>query len=407
MKLISKSKETFSDSFLILKESILSFYKNNDFDTAACLAYYGLFALIPVFFLIIYFLGTCITSSQTAIKELEALWSQMLPGVSKVILKEVSSLFAHKDIWGITGIIVIFWTITPLASGLRNAFFKIFNLDNTSIFKAKIKDCFIIIFMLILFSSLVLIQIFYLQVVIGFLKRIPIMISFFNFTGSLCITTLCMSLFYFIMSPVKLKKRYIITGSMITALMWTVMKPAFSILVIFNPKFGFAFGSLKAIFIILLWVYYSFCLLLFGGEIMANLRKKDVLLLKKLFGKTKYLSEGYKTKLQKLIKTYKYDEVIFNEGDEGNNMFYILSGTVDITKNEQLLNTMKEGEYFGEMAMLLNSPRTATVTAKEDNTTLISISQDNFEIIMKEEPEIVRSILKEISKRLTGVNYFK
>jgi CRP-like cAMP-binding protein len=56
--------------------------------------------------------------------------------------------------------------------------------------------------------------------------------------------------------------------------------------------------------------------------------------------------------------------------------------------------------------MLLSTPRTATVTATEPATRLAGLSQKNFELILQDNPQIVLSILKEMTRRLkdTGNN---
>ena len=81
-------------------------------------------------------------------------------------------------------------------------------------------------------------------------------------------------------------------------------------------------------------------------------------------------------------------------------MYYILSGSAAIHKEGKVLRVITEGDYFGEIAMLLNVPRTATITVVEPNTRLVCISQDNFEILLRENPGIVLTILKEMSARL-------
>ncbi|MCU0583979.1 MAG: cyclic nucleotide-binding domain-containing protein, partial [Syntrophales bacterium] len=55
-------------------------------------------------------------------------------------------------------------------------------------------------------------------------------------------------------------------------------------------------------------------------------------------------------------------------------MFYILSGAVRILRKGQLLREMAAGDYFGEMAMLIQAPRTAAAVAASPDTRLVVIS---------------------------------
>ena len=57
-------------------------------------------------------------------------------------------------------------------------------------------------------------------------------------------------------------------------------------------------------------------------------------------------------------------EQIMREGDVGDSFYAISSGQVDIVKDERLVTTIGRGSYFGEVALLMEVPRTATVTAR-------------------------------------------
>jgi len=391
----------YNDFFVILKESVKSFGKNNNSGVAASLAYYGLFALIPLFLLIIYLSGHFIVSSKVAAKGLEDLTSQLLPQFNEVILKEVYSLSKHKGIWGPISIIALFWAVTPLAGALRSAFSNTFNVDEQpSYFKAKLLDVLAVVVILLLFIFLVVSEIFYSKVIILFLKDLPVLLYLSDLIAPLLITMSFMTVFYYVLSPVKLKIQYLLAGSLTTAILWSLIRPGFTLFLTFNPKFGFTFGSLKAIFIILVWVYYSFAVVLFGAEVSANIRKKNALLLKQVFG-SKHPSDRVNRKLmEKFGKTYNAGETIFNEGDKGDDMYYVLSGSVNISRKSQTIRVMRQGEYFGEMSMLIQSPRTATTVAFEPETRLLRISQENFELILKEDTRVILSILRELSARL-------
>lgn len=403
-KKVAESIEKTGAWFIVLRESVASFVKNNDFGAAASLAYYGLFALIPLFLLAIYLLSHYIFSSQRAFIELELLSRQLFPNASSLIMQEVNSLFMHGDIWGATSIIALLWVITPLVIAVRNEFTRILRISGKqALIASKLRDAVAVLFLLSLFLFLVITQLYYSQVIKALLKKLPVLFSVSNFLAPLCLTTLVLSVFYFVFSPVRLRFAHVIPGSLMASLFLILMRPAFSSLVTFNPKFGFAFGSLKTIFIVLLWVYCSFSVILFGAELIANVRKRDVIFIKKLFA-GKIPREGtIKTHLESLIRRYEADEVIIDEGGAGDYMFFILSGWVKISKKGQFLKLLKKGDYFGEMAMLLGTPRNATAAAVE-KTVLLLISQENFETLLREEPEIVISILKEMAFRLSAVS---
>jgi CRP-like cAMP-binding protein len=80
-------------------------------------------------------------------------------------------------------------------------------------------------------------------------------------------------------------------------------------------------------------------------------------------------------------KKYKDKEVIFQAGAPGDGMYIIKSGTVKIwvetDKRKKMVALLSDGEFFGEMAMIDNSPRSATVTAEGD-TEAVKLSLDGF-----------------------------
>ena len=60
------------------------------------------------------------------------------------------------------------------------------------------------------------------------------------------------------------------------------------------------------------------------------------------------------------------------------------------------MGIMQKGEYFGEMALLIGTPRTTSAQAEEDNTVVIAITPENFETLLREEPKIACIVFKGI-----------
>jgi CRP-like cAMP-binding protein len=99
--------------------------------------------------------------------------------------------------------------------------------------------------------------------------------------------------------------------------------------------------------------------------------------------------------------------VLFREGDPGFDMFVIHSGRVQLTRRlrqqEAVIATLPPGEFFGEMAIVNNRPRSATATVLEDST-LIVIDQRTFEAMIRGNAEIAVRIIKKLAGRLDQAN---
>jgi CRP-like cAMP-binding protein len=95
---------------------------------------------------------------------------------------------------------------------------------------------------------------------------------------------------------------------------------------------------------------------------------------------------------------------LFRENDSADGMYVIVRGRISISKQvmtglDKTLTVLEDGEYFGEMSLLLNKNRSATATTLED-TTLIKLSRNDFRQLLKEFPEVGMAILTQLAQRL-------
>jgi len=393
-----KVKDKITTGFSVFWQSVKSFIKNDNSSAAASLAYYSLFALIPLLLLLFFALSFFITSSKAIMQKITILISQFIPYYSDTILNEVYTLARHKGVWGVVSMGVLLWASMPLMGTLRTAFYNIFKVEERPPFlKTKLLDM-----VVILLTLSFLIAVSFSNV--AFKKFLVLGSSTLLYDiASYCLTAAVISGFYLVFIPAKVPFGYIFAGSVLTTLLWGIIRPVFGLFLSYNPQYGITFGSLKALFIVIIWIYYSFSVLLFGTELIANLRRKDVLLLRGLFDETNTDRRTQKLK-RKFGRDCKAGEVIFEEGKKGSEMFYILSGSVRLIKKEQTLRVMRKGEYFGEMALLIGTSRTTSALAEEDNTSLAVIGPENFETLLREEPKIAISFLKELAHRLKKTN---
>ena len=75
------------------------------------------------------------------------------------------------------------------------------------------------------------------------------------------------------------------------------------------------------------------------------------------------------------------DEVLFNQGDDGNKAYMIISGRLSVEVDNNEAGFMSDGEVFGELALLLNQKRSATVKSVKP-TELIEINREGLELIL-------------------------
>ncbi|MCK5506698.1 MAG: Crp/Fnr family transcriptional regulator [Thermodesulfovibrionia bacterium] len=118
------------------------------------------------------------------------------------------------------------------------------------------------------------------------------------------------------------------------------------------------------------------------------------------------LSESDMEAITKLAVTRNYPKntMIISEGDQSDSLYIILSGKVKIFLSDEegkevTLNVQGENEYFGELALLDNSPRSASVVTVEQ-ARLIVISKTAFEECMENNPGIALKICKGLARRL-------
>lgn len=108
-------------------------------------------------------------------------------------------------------------------------------------------------------------------------------------------------------------------------------------------------------------------------------------------------------------KSYSKKNIVFHEGDYGDALYVIKSGRIKIAKvaldgREKTLTILKGGDFFGEMAIFDDMPRSATAESMDNDVRLLSISKSDFERLIIENPSIAIRIMKDLTRRIRQVN---
>ncbi|MDR0464729.1 MAG: cyclic nucleotide-binding domain-containing protein [Treponema sp.] len=108
-------------------------------------------------------------------------------------------------------------------------------------------------------------------------------------------------------------------------------------------------------------------------------------------------------KPDEMIRIYSKDQIVFCEGEPGDELFIIQKGSVKIIKitenNEILLAVLKAGDIFGEMALLESKPRAAGAVAYE-NCQLMAVNRENFQQMIKTQPQLIARLTTLLSERI-------
>lgn len=379
---------------LVMKESIRSFAANRSLESAATLAYYGFLSLMPLLLLAIFVLGLVLRSSEQVMSALRLALTEMFPTFNADLLGELQALAASK-VWGAVGVVVLLWSMTPFAAAARSAIRRVYKTEQRlNVVKAKLLDVSAVLILLVLFLGLVL-----------FKMLVPPELA--NRWGGpvfpFLVNLAAMAFVYRVFAPVRLAKLEWLAGALAAAILLSLMRPAFALLLRYNPDYGYAFGSLKAIFLLIVWVYYTFAVLLFGAEVAANTRRREALVVKRLLlGGVP--AAGQPLLLDRYVRRLEAGEWLFREGDTGDDLFVVARGAIRLSRGAQELKTVRPGDYFGEMSMLLGATRSAGAEAVEPDTQVIAVAAGNFDLLLRENPQLVRRMLKEMAERLRTTN---
>lgn len=396
-------KPIFAQTALVLESAARSFQKNRGLVRASSLALYCFLALPPLLLLITILLSRFFTSAPALEADFVRFLEQKFPFVAKTILGEVRSL-AQTRAWGLVSILVLFWSITPLAAAVRQSMTDIFRADTRrSFFVAKGGDALAVVLLLLTLLALTAVETLNTLLTGFYTGAVPLLTLLAQYLVPLTVSTVLLALVFLITVPVRLRRRDLLIGGFITATLLLSVGPALSAILRLNPNYGFTFGSLKAVFLLIIWVYYSFAALLFGAEVMANICRRDALLLARLFRQGR-AGRVVPALLQRLTRSFPPGSEMFRQNDPGNEMFYVLAGSVQMSIGDRVIRVFQAGEYFGEMALLLEAPRTATARAGAEGAELAAVSAANLDGILRENPDLMLSLLRELAQRIKTTN---
>ncbi len=391
---------------LIVVEPILGFVRDDGFQKAGMLAYYTFMSFIPLFLALV-LVGSRLVEPQEALAILQNVVGQILPQSQDLVLREVEGLATQKA-WSLVSVVVLFWLMMPVASVLRITF--------ASIFKAPMRTfrhrgsglvSFILGKLYDMGSLLLIVTLMAVLTGTGWLNNMaqmlvgshgPFLKTLVDYGIPTLTSFICLFIFFYLFVPDRRKPVAILSGAAVTAVLLKLMNPVFSLMLQFNPDYGYMFGSLKAIFLFFIWIYYSSISILFGAEVMSCLVRRRELVLR---DQVKRLLSGdatnprYRYLAQSYTRPMRRGDEVFKQGDRADEMYVIVRGRLAMVRDGEVVAVMEKGRCFGEVGALLGLPRLATARVDSEEAEVVALSPAHLS-----DPELLVKLLQDMAGRL-------
>jgi len=404
-------------SWDILADTLNNYRINGDANQAAAVALYTILSAIPLFILTI-IVAEYIFSAYPHIQEdIISTIRGFHPYFSEKLMEQLGQIESKSKLLGWVGVLGLVWLSTAIFNSLEIALNIIFRSQKKrNYFVSRLLAISMIPMGWIVGASSVAIS-----YAAALLVKQPVEITggvdisltaasgaFLRYVVPYAISVIFFYFVYRIIPTVKIRSSIVLAGSAIFALLMEIAKQFFTWYIANYTRYDVIFGSLEAVVILVIWVFYLALIFLFCAELMSSYQRRDLILLERAMLKPRKTHMKVDERLfKKFGRTYEKGSGIFNEGDSGNEMFYILSGRVRLERVscqvKKVVAEMEAGQYFGEMAALIDIRRSATARALEDSH-LAVIDGDTFRNLVRESREVGIVMLKEFSRRLKKSN---
>ncbi|KPK92547.1 MAG: hypothetical protein AMJ94_04830 [Deltaproteobacteria bacterium SM23_61] len=275
----------------ILWEARGSFIKDGCMNLSAALAFYTILSLIPFLFLIISAAGYLLGSSEEAHQMVLSFVDRFFPQASALIFKEVKAISQRAGVLGWVGILTMIWTASVIFSSLEFAMGVVFRVEQRrKYWKSKLMA-----FSMIPAASVILLLSLFVTAFTRVMENYGLQVwgwgfsrsAFFEFlVGYLfpyLVLALAFTAVYRIIPNTSISFRHALAGGGSCAFLFELAKHFFTWFVVRSPKYNVIYGSMEAIVILVVWVFYSSIILLFCAEVVSAYRRRDITLLEKAF----------------------------------------------------------------------------------------------------------------------------
>ncbi len=398
----------------IFRDAFSNYFKNASINQAAAIALYSILSIIPLFILSViaagHFLGANLHAQSRIIETIRTFH----PYFSGDLLTQLGQLETKRQVLGWIGIFTLIWLSSTIFGAIETALDITFrSKSHRNFFQSKL----LAFGMIPLGWTLGILSIVLTYVMTLLANQVTsIHGSFFNlhlptlillrYLVPFLVSVSFVTIVFKVIPSKKIPLRTAVTGSCLFTVLVELVKHVFTWYVANHTRYHAIFGSLEAVVILVIWVFYMALIFLFCAELMSSYERRDLILIEQALLKTGTPASGERL-FRKFGRMFPAGSIICREGDHDREMFYILSGRVRLEKKaghvKKTLAELGPGRYFGEMAAIIDAPRTASVIAAED-CDLAVIDGEVFHHLLRESDDLSIFMLQEFSYRIRHTN---
>lgn len=400
----------------ILVDAIRNYQYNGNTNQAAAISLYAILSFIPFFILTIFVLNYFFGTHPQIQKKFLEMIRTFHPYFSEGLLKQLGHIEQKKKILGWVGIISLVWFSSLIFSAIETAMNVIFRSGKSrNYFVSKL-----LAIAMIPTGWIVGVGSVGISYIMAILAKRSLVVGheysvFFYLYGPLfrylipfLLIVVFFAIVYKVIPTAKISLFEAFIGAVVFSALMEIAKHVFTWYLANYTSYDVIFGSLNTIVVLVIWVFYISIILLFCAELISSYRRRDLILLERAFlSPRKKLLRVDERLFRRFGRLYPKNTYIFKEGDTDNEMYYILEGHVQIEKKagqvKKTLTVIGSGEYFGEIAALIDEPRTASARALDD-TRIAVIDRNNFHNLIRSNDQVSLLMLKKFSKRIQHTN---
>ena len=250
-------------------------------DSAAQLAYYFLFALFPLLIFLTSIFGFIVSGDNQLQKDLFMYLGTVLPGSALDLVRSVITEVGQSSSGGklTFGLFLALWAASSGMEALTQSLNKTYEIkESRSWWWRRLVSIFLTIILAILIISALMVVLFggqitdYVSLHLGFGAFLTVVWQIVQYLIVLAFVLLAFALIYYISPDVKEQKFAFITpGAIVGIAIWLLVSLGFRLYLSYFNSYSATYGSLGAVIILMLWLYFTGAAILIGGEINSEI----------------------------------------------------------------------------------------------------------------------------------------